>query len=69
MIHYLRKSLEIALAVTDAKYKCRKCWCTENHLTISISIAKNTPPSGVLNIAAMAAPDPAAVNTLLLMIR
>lgn len=60
-----RNILDIALAVTDERIKAENvaAWKSFNRI---ISRAKKTPPSGVLNIAAIAAPDPAAVNIFLL---
>ena len=60
-----RKILDIALAVTEANISADKVGALKSFNKI-ISSAKKTPPSGVLNIAAIAAPEPAAVKTLLL---
>ena len=60
-----RKTLEIALAVTEAKIRADNVGALKSFNKI-ISSAKKTPPSGVLKIAAIAAPEPAAVKTLLL---
>ena len=59
-----RKTLEIALAVTEDNIRADNVGALKSFKRI-ISNAKKTPPSGVLKMAAIAAPDPAAVKTFL----